>query len=58
MNNSDTITVRFSHSLKRRTEKIVSDIHKMISRGSIPNPRRECASNPIGCGFADQCVSQ
>jgi CRISPR-associated exonuclease Cas4 len=57
MNNSDTILVRFSHSLKSRTEKIVSNIQEMISLGSIPNPRRECTSNPIGCGFADQCGS-
>ncbi len=58
MNNSDTILIRFSHSLKLRTEKIVSDIREMISQGSIPDPRRECTSNPIGCGFADQCVRQ
>jgi len=58
MNNSDTILVQFSHSLKRRTEKLVSNIQNMISHGSMPEPKRECTSHPIGCGFMDQCRGQ
>ncbi len=50
-----TVEVPFTHSLKRRTERVLEDIRAMIQSGTMPAPRRRCAHARVGCGFADVC---
>jgi CRISPR-associated exonuclease Cas4 len=57
MKDNKAIIVVFSHSLKQRTKKLLSRIRTMILEEHLPNPRRECNRQSIGCGFADRCPS-
>ncbi|NWF94507.1 MAG: CRISPR-associated protein Cas4 [Candidatus Thorarchaeota archaeon] len=55
MNDETTVQVLLTHSLKRRTEHIISAIKQMVESGERPSPRPQCRRTLVGCGFADQC---
>ncbi|MBD3408042.1 MAG: CRISPR-associated protein Cas4 [Candidatus Lokiarchaeota archaeon] len=53
----EELTIQFpiSHSIKRRTKFVMKSIQNMILSGNIPDGRRECSMQKVGCGFADYC---
>jgi CRISPR-associated exonuclease Cas4 len=57
LNDRVTAVFQLTQSIKRRTEKIVSEIRKMIAEERFPTKRKDCDNRTVGCGFADQCRS-
>ncbi|MEM2141671.1 MAG: CRISPR-associated protein Cas4 [Candidatus Thorarchaeota archaeon] len=55
LDDETSVIVNISHSLKKRTEKMISSIWRMVESGTVPPHRRQCSRGKAGCGFADQC---
>ena len=52
----ETINVQITHRMKNRAKKYLQRISRMIESGVMPDIRRECINNRVGCGYADQCI--
>jgi CRISPR-associated exonuclease Cas4 len=56
MRDEITVNTRISVGMKNRAKTYIKRIKQMIHSGKIPNSRRQCRFQHVGCGYADQCT--